>query len=395
MANNSIMLNATERWRLLLGEASHPSFSQGLGRSGSGNDGNDNLEQVLAMDKALSWLYGRDTDDNIQESFDRHSGGKQGGSGGSVLSTPDWVNEIQTLFPKETIERLEKDALEHYHLDDLVTSAEALERATPNPTLLSAVLKTKHLMNPEVLAMARKLVAQVVKDLMEKLEPEVIRCFSGKKNSIAYKKTGSYSQFAVKETLKRNLKNYQPESKKLLVKQPWFYLTEKNNPKKWQIILVIDQSGSMANSVIHSAVMAGCFWQLPNMKTHLLVFDTQVVDLTEDVDDPTEILMQVQLGGGTDIAHAMDYASQLISDCQRSIVVLVSDFYEGGSEHQLISIVESLTTQGTKVLGLGALDEQANPDYCEKTAEKLMKAGAEIGIMTPAKLAQWISEVIG
>lgn len=385
--NLDIKLSPVERWRLLLGEASQSSFDNALGSSGSGTMDADTL---VSMDKALSWLYGRDSDDNEQESYDRH-----GGSEGSSLSTPDWINEIQTLFPQDTIERLEKDALERYHLDDLVTSAEALERATPNPTLLAAVLKTKHLMNPEVLAMARRLVAQVVKELMEKLESEVIACFAGKKNAVAYKKAGSYSQFAVKETLKRNLKNYQPESKKLLVKQPWFYLTEKNNPKKWQIILVVDQSGSMVSSVIHSAIMASCFWKLPNMNTHLLAFDTNVVDLTKDVDDPTELLMQVQLGGGTDIAKAMQYASDLVVDCHRSIVVLISDFYEGGNLHQLLTTTESLCTQGTKVLGLAALDADAKPDYCKETAQKLVDVGADVAAMTPGELANWIAEVIG
>lgn len=375
----NVTLTDSERWRLLLGEASQPILTpQATDES-----------TVIEMDTALSWLYGRDKDNEEQDSFDR-----MGGDGVSTLSTPDWINQIQTLFPQETIERLEKDALEKYHLEDLVTSTDVLERATPNPTLLAAILKTKHLMNPDVLAMARKLVAKVVKELMDKLQQEVIQSFSGQKSPIRYKKSGSLSQFAIKQTLRRNLKNYQPKQQQLIVSQPYFFLTERNNPKKWQIILVIDQSGSMVSSVIHSAVMAGCFWQLPNMKTHLIAFDTQVVDLTDDVADPVELLMQVQLGGGTDIAKAMAYASSLVVDCQRSVVVLVSDFYEGGNEMDLIAITKALCEQGTKVLGLASLDDTATPSYSHDTAKKLVNVGASVSAMTPLELADWIASVI-
>lgn len=390
----NISLNETERWRLLLGEASQASLAGGMsgafGEIGHGVGEGDGSGMVQSMDEALSWLYGRDREGDAQEQLNRF-----GGDGASSLTTPEWINQIQTLFPKQTIERLEKDALETYQLDDLVTSPEVLQKATPNPTLLSAVLRTKHLMNPDVLAMARKLVQAVVKDMMEKLQQEVVHSFSGVRKPVEYKKTGSFSQFALKETVKRNLRFYQPKSKKLILEQPWFYTNQRNNPQKWQIILVVDQSGSMLSSVIHSAVTAACFWNLPNMKTHLLAFDTNVVDLTQDVDDPVDILMQVQLGGGTNIAYAMNYASELITDSKRSIIVLVSDFYEGGSEYQLIQTTQALTTQGTKVLGLAALDENANPDYCRATAKKMVNAGAEVGAMTPGELANWLAEVIG
>lgn len=378
--NKNITLNDVERWRLLLGEASQASLGAGMG---------SDADTIMQMDAALSWLYGRDKE-GTQEQLDR-----QAGDAPSSLNTPEWINQIQQLFPQSTIERLEKDALEIYQLDDLVTSPEVLEKATPNPTLLAAVLRTKHLMNPDVLMMARKLVQAVVADMMAKLQQEIVQSFSGVRKPIAFKKTGSFSQFALKETLKRNLKFYQPECKKLLLEQPWFYINQRSNPKKWQIILVVDQSGSMVSSVIHAAITAACFWNLPNMKTHLLAFDTSVVDLTQDTQDPVELLMQVQLGGGTDIAHAMQYASDLITDAKRSIVVLITDFYEGGNEHQLIHTTQSLTTQGTKVLGLAALDENAQPDYCKETAKKMVNVGAHVAAMTPGELAIWLASVIG
>ncbi len=143
-------LDAAERWRLLLGEAAQASLGPGSA-------------EALAMDRALAWLYGRDGggDGRSPDSLDRH-----GGSEASQLTVPDWINQIHALFPKETIERLERDAIERYGIDEVVTNLEVLERATPNPALLQAVLRTKHLMNPQVLAMARKLVDQVVRELI-------------------------------------------------------------------------------------------------------------------------------------------------------------------------------------------------------------------------------------
>lgn len=161
------------------------------------------------------------------------------------------------------------------------------------------------------------------------------------------------------------------------------------------MILLVDQSGSMVSSVIHSAVTAACLWNLPGVKTHLVAFDTNVVDLTKDVVDPVELLMKVQLGGGTDIQKAVGYAAELIEVPRRAIVVLISDFYEGGFPEMLVRRVAALTSQGTKVLGLAALDEQANPSFDRGLAQRLVDVGAQVGAMTPGELASWIAEKVG
>lgn len=376
-----LVLGATDRWRLLLGEVSETN----LGRHQS--------ETMSQMQHHLDWLYNRalplGSQDDMQETFNR-----QGGNDRSTLSTPEWINNIETLFPKETVERLQQDALELYQLDDLVTNAEVLSRATPNPTLLAAVLRTKHLMNPEVLAMARTLVQKVLQELLAALAPEVQRRFSGKRNQVRLKRYGSSQQLALKETLKRNIKNYDPMRRQLIVSQPWFYDFEQQHLKPWQIIILVDQSGSMVSSVIHSAVTAACFWGIKNLQTHLIAFDSDVVDLTSDIQDPVELLMQVQLGGGTDIARAISYATSLITTPKRAMVVIISDFYEGGDAHWLLSQVAELSAQGSRVLALTALDNEANPNYCHTTAKRLVKAGADVAAMTPSHLAQWLSEVM-
>jgi uncharacterized protein with von Willebrand factor type A (vWA) domain len=161
------------------------------------------------------------------------------------------------------------------------------------------------------------------------------------------------------------------------------------------VILLVDQSGSMASSVIHSAVTAACLWGLPGVRTHLVAFDTGVVDLTKDVEDPVELLMKVQLGGGTHIERAVAYATDLIDRPDRAIVVLISDFCEGGDADALVGRVKVLASQRTRVLGLAALDREANPSYDRAMAERLVLAGAEVGAMTPGELASWLAEKIG
>jgi len=370
------VLSAAERWRLLLGEAAQASLQPGI----SG-------DSVLTMDRALAWLYGRDEADRPSDSLDRH-----GGSEASRLSVPEWINQIHELFPKETIERLERDAIERYGIDEVVTNPEVLERATPNPALLEAVLRTKHLMNPQVLALARRMVAQVVQQLIDKLAKEVQRSFSGTRRRSRLSAQGSFSQFAARETLQRNLKHYDPRRGKLLIERPMFHVNMRRTIEPWQVFLLVDQSGSMVSSVIHSAVTAACLWGLPGIKTHLIAFDTEVVDLTHHVQDPVELLMGVQLGGGTHIGKAVGYAAERIEVPRRAIVVVVSDFYEGMAEHVLVQHVKALVAQGTVVLGLAALDERAEPAYDRDLAARLVEAGAHVGAMTPGQLAAWLAE---
>lgn len=372
-------LSAAERWRLLLGETAEQNLGGGLGTS------------AAAMDRALAWLYGRDTpgagDTDVR---DRH-----GGSETSQLTVPEWINDIHELFPRETIERLERDAIERYGIDEVVTNPEVLERATPNPALLQAVLRTKHLMNPQVLALARKLVAKVVAELIEKLAKDVQRSFSGTRRRQRLSMTGSFSQFAARETLRRNLKHYDAAHRRMVIERPVFFSNTRRTLEPWQVFLLVDQSGSMVRSVIHSAVTASCLWGLPGVRTHLVAFDTSIVDLSDSVQDPVEVLMRVQLGGGTDIGRAVGYAADRIEAPRRAIVVIISDFYEGAAEHVLVSHVRALCAQGTKVLGLAALDEQANPDFDRALAAKLADAGAQVGAMTPGQLAAWLAEKLG
>lgn len=370
-----------ERWRLVLGEPGDACLG-----------GRPLGAEAASRDAALDWLYGRDED--LGRRGVRRGGSRRGGDGTATLTTVDWLDDITRLFPRETIERLQRDAVERYEIHDVVTDPAVLERVEPNPALLKAVLRTKHLMNPEVLRLARRIVEAVVRQLMERLAPEVRVAFTGARA----RRPSRFRQarnFDVQRTIRDNLGHYRPEDRRLFIETPYFFSRTRRQVDQWQVILLVDQSGSMTDSVIHSAVTAACLWGLPGVRTHLVAFDTEVVDLTTDVDDPVELLMKVHLGGGTDIARAIDYAAQLVEQPRRAIVALISDFYEGGSEGHLVRTVRGLVEQGTKVLGLAALDEQANPVYNRAVAQRLADVGASVGAMTPGELAAFVAEQVG
>ena len=189
-----------------------------------------------------------------------------------------------------------------------------------------------------------------------------------------------------------DLRHYDAQRRQLVIQRPLFHVNTRRVLEPWQVILLVDQSGSMLPSVIHAAVTAACLWGLPGVQTHLIAFDTEVVDLTEHVDDPVAVLMGVQLGGGTFIGKAVAYAAEQVKVPRRAIVVIVSDFYEGMAEHVLVGQVRALVAQGSTVLGLAALDENADPVYDRELAARLVEAGAHVGAMTPGQLAAWLAE---
>lgn len=382
--------------------------SDGVTEAGREEGGEDGGEDGGSGGGGEADEHGGDVEDGGASGRGAHRNGKstggrkgnhgsshpRGGREASKLTSPEWINEIHRLFPKSTIERLERDAIERFAVDDIVTNIEVLRRAEPNETLLKAVLRTKHLMSPDVLAMARKLVAEVVGKLVEALARDMAVAFSGVIDRRRHTRLRVASNLDFRRVLRDNLRNYDAGEKRIVVERLHFFARNQRRVQPWQVILLVDQSGSMVDSVIHSAVTAACLWSLPGVRTHLIAFDTAIVDLTEEVSDPVELLMKVQLGGGTNIEAAVGYATGLIEHPERAIVVLISDFYEGASEGVLVERVKALTGQRTLVLGLAALDQKADPSYDRSMAERLVAAGAEIGAMTPGELAGWLAQKI-
>ena len=234
--NDLLTTRELQRWRLILGEAAETTLC-GL---------DDNARQI---DHALEWLYGRDPE-RLQR------GERSGGLGCSNLTTPEWINSIHTLFPQQVIERLESDAVLRYGIEDVVTNLDVLERMQPSESLLRAVLHTKHLMNPEVLAAARRIVRQVVEEIMARLAKEVRQAFSGVRDRRRRSFIPLARNFDFKSTLRANLQHWHPQHGKLYIESPRFNSRIKRQSEQWQLVLLVDQSGSMVDSVIHSAVMS-------------------------------------------------------------------------------------------------------------------------------------------
>jgi len=369
------------RWRLVLGN----DAEQGLGCG---------LEGIEAQrDQALGFLYNREYGSrrNVRQQTPKD---RRGGQEDSQPNVPEWINAVHTLFPRRTIERIEKDALERYQIQELVTNPDLLARAQPSQTLLKAILHTKHLMNQDVLARARTLVRKVIEQLLEKLARPVRSVFLGAVDRRRRSHMKVAKNFDARTTLRRNLAHYDPQSKRLFIRTPYFYSRVRRQTDRWQVIVVVDESGSMVDSVIHAAVTAAIFVGIKALRTHLILFDTNVVDVTEHCSDPVEAIMKVQLGGGTDIGGALAYTAQLVDNPRRTIVVLITDLYEGAPIDRLFSMTKHLIESGVTLLGLAALDERAEPNYDRGTAERMVALGAHVGAMTPGELAEWVARTV-
>ncbi len=254
-------------------------------------------------------------------------------------------------------------------------------------------MQVKNLLNNEVYDTACSIVRKVVKDLIEKIETDVRKSLIGKIQKMQFGGRPSMRTINFKRTITKNLKNYDKENNRLIIEKIHCNTREKrNNP--WNVVIAVDQSGSMVNSVIYSAVMASIFWKLPMITSKLIAFDSNIVDLSKDIDDPVKTLMSVQLGGGTDIANALSYCYSLIENPKRTIMILISDLYEGNYYASMYRSVQAFLDAGCKLIVLPALDYDSVPDYDKKAAKTLVSLGADVGVVTPNKLADWIADII-
>ncbi len=369
------------KWRLILGKYSDEAIK-------FSNDGTQ--IQYMDMDDLLDFLYAREYS---EEDGVRKDNARRGSLDSSKLTVPSWITKIRKLFPTETVEILEKHALDKYEMTQLLTDKEVLEKLEPNKELLKNILQMKHLMKGEILDTAKAIVKKIADDITKKLESDVKKAITGRidKNKASLIKNSRNLDF--KKTIKANLKNFDKSENRLVVDKIYFNdRVKRYNP--WNVIIAVDESGSMLDSVIHSAIMAGIFSKLPMLKTNLIIFDTEVVDLSEYIDDPVETLMSVQLGGGTNITKALQYSDSLIENPHRTMVILVSDLYEGYDYNRMYGSARAIIESGAKLIVLTALDMEAKAVYDKNAAKKMAALGAEVGAMTPGGLAEWIGKII-
>jgi len=366
------------RWRLILGGNAAGQLSFGGGGT------LENGISCMDLEDALDFLYGREQGEDVR---------REGGTEASRLTAATWITRIRKLFPKGTVEILERHALENYGMTELLADKEILRRLEPNQELLKTILQLKHLMKGEVLEEAKRIVKKVAEEIAEKLKQDIRRSLLGRIDRNTNSSVPSIQSFDVKRTIRNNLKHYDEENKRLMVEHVYFNGRTRRY-SKWRVVIAVDESGSMLDSVIHSAVMAGIFVKLPMLDTRLVIFDTQVVDLSGHLEDPVATLMSIQLGGGTFIGGALEYCETLVENPHRTMVVLVSDLCEGGSIQKLMGVSRRIIESGAKFICLTALDMEANPAYDRHTAQKLADMGAFVGAMTPEALGDYMGVVM-
>jgi uncharacterized protein with von Willebrand factor type A (vWA) domain len=241
--------------------------------------------------------------------------------------------------------------------------------------------------------LAYQIVEQAVREIQKKLENQVKRTFMGKKLPNSVTNFRVHRNFDFKRTIRKNLKHYSETYGTIIPEKLYFNQNVKRyNP--WNIIILVDESGSMLDSVIYSAIMASIFAKLPFLSIRLVIFDTSLVDLSDSLDDPVGILLKVQLGGGTNIYKALEYGKKLITAPQKTIMVLVSDLYDGNDYRLMYGSALSIIGSGARLFALTALDYQAGGAYDKTAAKKFASLGADVAAMTPEDLAEWIGKII-
>jgi Mg-chelatase subunit ChlD len=373
------------RWRLVLGRAAD-AHSIGF-------EGDDQCERIEGL---LGFLF-EEGDSGSARGGGRprggRSGSRMGGRGGPALTVPTWVDAVSELFPRQAKEVLEREMVQRRGIAELLEEPKLLEKVEPNVELVKTLLTHKDLLNPKTRILARKIIDQVVQQLKRRMKVQVEQAITGAIRRDKHSPRRVFRNLDLGMTLRRNLKNYDPRSGKLLVDRLYFFAAERKK-RPWHIIVAVDQSGSMLDSAIFSAVMASIFYELPAVRTSLFLFDTQVVDLSDQVGQPVDVLLSIQLGGGTDITQALQYAHQLIREPARSIVVVITDFYEGRPERDLVRQTKEMADSGVRLIGLGALGYDARPEYNKSTARRLRKVGMDVLICTPEKLAECMAQII-
>lgn len=374
--------NTLARWRLVLGKV-----AEGHGIGCAGDDQAERIEELVGF------LF-EGGEGGAQGGQGRgRSSSRQGGSGPSQLTVPDWVDAVHELFPQQSREVMQRELVRRRGIDELMEKPELLEKIEPNLELVKILLTHRDLLNPKTRVLARKIIDQVVEELKRKMQVQVEQAITGAIRKDRHSPRRVFRNLDLPTTLRRNLKNYDRASGKLLVDRLYFYAAERKK-KPWHVIVVVDQSGSMLESAIFSAVMASIFAELPAVKTSLVLFDTSVVDLSDQVGQPVDVLLSIQLGGGTDITQALMYANGLVRQPQRTIVVLITDFDEGRAEVDLVAQTRLMADGGLRLIGLGALGYDARPAYNKATAAKLRKVGMDILVCTPEKLAECMAMII-
>lgn len=356
------------RWRLVLGSAAN---ALGLGRgTGEGEEGSG-ISATLSeadkgMDKTLEALY--DTD-------------RRGNLGSSSPNVSRWLGDIRTYFPASVVKIMQQDALDRLNLTQMLLQPELLEQVEPDVHLVANLIALGHLIPNETKDTARMVVGKVVDELQRKLYNPTRQAILGSLSRATRNYRPRHNEIDWNRTIRANLRHYQPDYRTIIPETLIGFGRRRSSLR--DIVLCVDQSGSMAASVVYSSIFAAVMASLPAVSTRLVVFDTAVVDLTEKLQDPVEVLFGTQLGGGTDINRALAYAQSLIRQPQDTILVLISDLYEGGVEAELLKRSAAIVASGIQVIVLLALCDTGAAGFDQQMANKLATMGIPAFACTP------------
>ena len=336
----------SRRWRLALGADSEDPAGGGAS-GGLGELAGDDL----AMDNALEALYESD---------------RRAGLGSSCPNVARWLGDIRQYFPSSVVQVMQKDALDRLDLKQMLFEPELLQTIEPNVQLVSQLLALKNILPNKTKETARLVVQRVVDELKRKLEQPTRHAILGSLHRATRNRRPRHSEIDWHRTIRANLKHYQPEYRTIIPEQRIGFGRKRSSLR--DIIVCVDQSGSMATSVVYAGVFSAVLASLPAVSTRMVVFDTAVVDLSDKLADPVDVLFGTQLGGGTDINQAMAYCQGLVRRPQDTILVLISDLIEGGNAAEMLKRVASLAASGVQMISLLALNDSGAPMFDQRHA---------------------------
>lgn len=355
------------RWRLALG-----------GGAGGAADGTGTVLSAddARIDAALAALY------EAASESGRTRGTRRGGLGASAPRIARWLGDIREYFPATVVRVMQSDAIERLNLSQLLMEPELLDAVEPDVHLVGTLLSLNRVMPEKTREAARAVVARVVADLERRIAQKTTTAVSGALNRASRINRPRHRDIDWDRTIRANLKHYQPEHRTVIPERLIGY-GRRTTAVQREVLLCVDQSGSMASSVVYSRVFAAALASLRALRTSLVVFDTAVVDLTEQLADPVEVLFGTQLGGGTDINRALAYCQGLITRPPDTILVLISDLYEGGIRNEMLRRVGAMISAGVQVITLLALSDDGAPAYDHENAAALAGLGVPAFACTP------------
>lgn len=369
-----------QRWRLILGKEAQECL-------GSPSLSSDQQQ----MDEALAAIY----DESCGEGEDGTGGGRgsprSAGLGGSAPRISKWLGDIRNYFKEDVVTVIQQDAIERRGLKQLLFEPELLKNVQPNVQLVGTLMSLKGQIPERTKETARMVVRAVVEQVKLALEQKIRQAVLGALNRNEHSPIPNASSIDWKWTIGRNLKNYNKDLKTIIPERVYFY-SRAQKTNNWTVIVDMDQSGSMADSVVYGAITGSIFASLPALDTHVVAFDTEVVDLTEKCgNDPVDMLFGVQLGGGTDINKSVGYCEQFITEPRRTLFILITDLYEGGNAAQLVRRMGDMVASGVRAICLLALSDSGVPIFDEGLAKKLSALGIPCFGCTPQKLPELLA----